>query len=283
MKTVKKIGSLLFALTLVTALTVPALADVIWEPENSFFKAHQAECDYIYDHQYEAQTNAKVCADPEKQTAVGTVPVGDTRGVQWIWTDAAGEAWGFSNRDEGWLRLSDFRRLYTESVFFAERAGELADESGALPFSAERAFWSYTFPGSGTTTGVRFGGRDSIGVDDPNFRYDKTYTDEAGRRWGMASYSGRYHFWVCLSDPYDDALPRTAPKYADEPAPTPTDPVLPTPVEPTPTEEPSGADAPDVPAAPAAEQGAPVGLIAGLVAAAVAASGALLVILRRKK
>ena len=318
----KRIRTLLLALTLLAALTVPALADVIWEPENSFFQTHRAECDYVYDHRYEAQANAAVCADPSRQNAVGTVPAGETRFFDWLWTDAAGALWGYSEQDGGWLRLSDFRRLYTESVFYAEHADAIVDEEGALPLSTERAFCSYTFPGSGTTTGARFGGPDSAGLDDPTFRYQKTYTDEAGRKWGLASFSGRYHIWVCLTDPLDDALPATAPKYAGEaaqtpPAPAPvepaeptteptTEPVLPAEAEPAeqpvdgpgetqeatvlpdapePPAEPAQAEHPDVPAVPVEEvtPALSVWVLVAMIGALAAVSGILIAVLQRKK
>jgi|GEM_PF-6378156 len=240
----KRLCSLLTVLTLLAALTVPAFADIIWEPENDFWRKHRSECTSVYDDRREAQTDAAVYGDPKKSAVTGTIPAGTELAFQWLWKDGAGGEWGYAEQNDGWVRLTDFRRLYTESVFRAEHADDIFEESGALPYSAEQAFYSYTFPGSGETS-MRFGGQDSVGADDPNFRYDETYTDDDGRIWGVTSFSGKYRFWVCLTDPFNPALPRTAPKYAEAAAPAPVEPA---PVDPAPAPaEPIPAPAPVVP------------------------------------
>ena len=43
----RKFFSLVLMVTTLLALCTPARADVLWEPENDFYKKHADQCDYI--------------------------------------------------------------------------------------------------------------------------------------------------------------------------------------------------------------------------------------------
>ena len=43
----RKLFSLFLALLAVSALAVPASADMIWEPNDSFYEKHRDTCDYV--------------------------------------------------------------------------------------------------------------------------------------------------------------------------------------------------------------------------------------------
>ena len=312
----KKICSLLFALTLLGALTVPALADEIWFPgdflaREGFFYEHKAECVDVRGGVSETKTETTLYSDPEEQRVVRTVPAGKTIVVVWIWKNAAGEKWGLTfdeneMNDGVWFRMEDVRKLYQYADFREAHSAEYVSESGVIPITAEKEIYLYSFPGSAASDTV--GGKtDGPIYDDQNIRYDTTYTDENGVKWGLHEWRTNC-FCVCVSDPYTEQ-PVTAPLFSDRAWPEPPGPASAEPTPPTSAEPPAGEsegpgetqtatvgndappapadpaqiEHPDVPAAPAAEQGAPVGLIVGLVAAVVAVSAVLLVILRRKK
>lgn len=103
----KKAISLLLCLLLTAALTAPALADVIWEPDDDFYFAHFDEC-RASDEGYLAGTDTTVYADPETPVSAGVIPAGESVATPYIWTDKNGDEWGYveyyDESGAGWIQ-----------------------------------------------------------------------------------------------------------------------------------------------------------------------------------
>lgn len=208
----KKPTCLFLCILLLSALAAPALADVIWEPENDFYFSHMDECERV-DAYYEAQTDADVQKSPTQSASKGTILRGEEVYVYYDW-----HGWGYVEFAEagvwtgGWVDLGSFRRLYGADDFLAAHEAEFTQETGSVSRADGERIVLWTFPGSGETAGVIDDGFDW--ADDP--AYQSVWTDEAGRQWGRVGYYYGMRGWICLTDPNADDLPATAPRYAGE-------------------------------------------------------------------
>lgn len=100
----KKPLSLLFCLFLLAALSVPALADLIWEPSDSFYFEHFDECSLI-DLSYTTTADTALYESPEDASVVAVFPAGEEIWVSCVWTDAEGDEWGYVELyNEGWTQ-----------------------------------------------------------------------------------------------------------------------------------------------------------------------------------
>lgn len=248
----KKTISLLLCLLLTVPLAVTACADVIWEPNDSFYEMHFDDCIYI-NSDYEAQGEAEIREDPESDKTLGTIAKGEIVYIGYIWPQES--AWGYvENGDGGWVSLADFRRLYNADDFYSEHAADISDDSGSTAPDADNPVVLWTFPGSGVIV-------DHIGEnysEEDDIAYSGTWTDEDGRTWGNVQYYYGLKGWICLTDLSAEDLPETAPYYAEE--------------------QPVPADSPEIDAGPSV----PV-LVIVLVAAVVAVTAAVIFLLTRKK
>ncbi len=107
----KKALTVLLCLALAAGLAVPAMADVIWEPDDDFYFTHYDEC-RASDEGYLAAADTTVYADPETPSAVGVIAAGDSVATPYVWTDRNGDEWGYVEWYEdgtwiqGWIDLS---------------------------------------------------------------------------------------------------------------------------------------------------------------------------------
>ena len=129
----KKFVAITLAL-LALAMALSALADVIWMPNDSFFKAHYDECTRI-DKRYEAIRDSAVYDRPGGK-ATGAVAEGDTLYLSYAWQDS----WASLDWKDGWVKLEDFRRLYDEGDFLSDHVGEIMAVSGALVYDETEPF-----------------------------------------------------------------------------------------------------------------------------------------------
>lgn len=248
----KKLYLTLLCVLLAAVLTAPALADVIWEPDDDFYTAHYDECqlDQAF---YEAKADAVIQMSPEDDAVLETVPAGETVYVSFTWN-----GWGYGELTGGWVDLSGFRRLYNEDDFLSAHQHELSDEEGTVSRAENDVIVLWTFPGSGTVAGIVERAEFDWAEDDP--AYYTLWTDENGVRWGRVGYYYGTRGWICLDDPGADDLPAAAPYYAEE-----------EPAAETPAWDPE----------PEPDQVA--GLVIAIVAAVVLATAILLAVLLKKK
>jgi len=228
----RRLIAVLLVVMLLSASGV-ATADLLFiPPDNAFLEAHKAEC-VETSAVYEATADARLYDKPDGAPVAYYEP-GDTFDVLYIWQDA----WGIDVMNTGWIRLSDFRRLYDEGDFMRDHRAELLDVSGEMGFDAAgiRCAWempsgsvdpavaevleafdgagypivTWTFPGSGE---MAFSYDDYFEIG--TVPIGPLYRDGEGRLWGRAEHYSM-NVWICLSQPSDVTLPCTAPRYAEE-------------------------------------------------------------------
>ncbi len=199
----KRTFCLLLALLLCLSLIPAVRADVIIEPEDSFYWDHRGECQY-HQRTYFADgpdNAAVVYRSPVSAAVVERVKNGDALWISYTWEDENGISWGYTENYEedwaGWVPMDYLLLKYDHICFQEEFADRITDERGTLEVSGgEIRFWSY--PGSDSA--------DTLAVEaDYPPEYRSVFTDDAGRRWGYVGYHmGIRNVWICLDDPTAD-------------------------------------------------------------------------------
>ena len=215
----KRIISLLLALIFVLALAPAVRADVIIEPEDSFFWDHRGECQY-HSRSYYAdgpENVAVVYRSPESSAVVKRVKNGEELWIDYVYADENGISWGlcdyYSPEEQwtGWIPM-DYLLLKYDYICFREEFGSrITEQNGTVPPSGtgRTHFWFY--PGS-----------DSLWAhmeltEEYLPEYQAVFTDDAGREWAYVGYyAGIRDSWVCLDNPtadyaalYAEAAPQT--------------------------------------------------------------------------
>lgn len=194
-------------------LAVPALADVIWEPEDDFYSAHSDQCEYLGRSYY--------VNGPEGGAALwqkpggGYVQVlenGTELYISFTYKDLGGTIWGVAEYgergDTGWMDMADLLLIYDNQSFIEEHEAEFTPYSGGfedLCTSEGRRVIVWTYPGSGKMN-CDF---ESLNQNYSPLEPGDTWTDEEGRVWGRVTYYMGARGWVCLSDPGNEGLPAT--------------------------------------------------------------------------
>jgi hypothetical protein len=200
----KRTISLLLALIFVLALTPAVRADVIFEPQDSFYWEHRGECQYL-SRTYYADGPDKVAVvyrSPESSAVVERVKNGDELWISYTYEDKNGISWGYCENYEedwaGWVPM-DYLLLKYDYICFQEEFGDritTPEEYGVLSAEGDVYLWNY--PGSEDSM---------IYTVDREYppAYEAVFTDDAGRNWGYIGYDrGIRNVWVCLDDPTAD-------------------------------------------------------------------------------
>lgn len=211
----KRILSLLLALSLALSLAVPAFADVLWEPENRFYEKHAGDCQLLqrsfYVNGEEGYIN--LLAAPDSSSVTLQLKNGERVYVYWQYQD-----WCYVEveNDGGWVPLSQLQLIYDHISFAEEYADSIMPYDSALcqPLldswdGSVLALWSY--PGAEQASFVwegAEGAMEQLKTEGGNY-FRQIFRDEEGLIWGFCSYLwGNRNFWVCLNAPAgrDDAL-----------------------------------------------------------------------------
>ena len=277
---------IVLVLLLAVLTGVTALADVIWEPNDSFYHREFEDCTYN-GRSYTANGpdgTVAVLKEPGSKTAVASVSNGSVLYVSFTYADKAGDVWGVvaftldaagnaapsytGDSLTGWLRMKDMELVYDYISFSEDHQKEFTPYTGTYEefrVSGELVFWTY--PGSGVVAA-----RDEAPSPDQNFNLDVTYTDADGRQWGFVSYFyGLKNVWICISDPTGAALEVSPSQVTMSPAPS-SPAVSPTVASPTVA----------LPPAVPKDQAPTLLLIIGLVFAVVVVTGVLIAVFWNK-
>lgn len=177
-----------------------AQADVIWEPENSFYKIHAEECEY-HNRNYIANGpdgEVTVYKSPEVALKLTTIENGTKVNVYYIYEAKDGILWGLYDSWEenitGWMPM-DYLDLEYDHICFVEEFGDqIKSKTEKLPqeyVGKEILIWSY--PGSENGT---------VFVPHDPMEFSDVFEDEAGNLWGhVGYYYGWRNIWVCIDDP----------------------------------------------------------------------------------
>lgn len=198
-------------------LPCAALADVIWEPEDSFYERHREDCVYQDGRTYIASGengSAPVYKAPDKGE-IRRIDNGSEEFCQWLYTDKNGAQWALTNSGEGWINLYDFKVKYDWVEFEKDHKDEIKDETVELDANGMEgdSIIFYDYPGS-----EREDYDESLSALGGKISVSKTYTDSEGRKWGFVGYwYGYRNLWISLDDPTVEVPPA-----AEQPAPVST-------------------------------------------------------------
>ncbi len=222
MKLLKRAILLLLACALLTGL---ALADIVWEPIDDYYWAHTDDFSYNgYSYFVNGKDGYAILYDKPAGKAIKGFENGETFWIAWT-VEKSGKTWGVVETDKanGYFQMDEMLRVYDSARFQEEHADELAASLNEVPTLPEQVL-AWSFPHSGV---IDFTLDFSDGnMDKPTFQC--FYTDDEGLLWGYCGYHYGYRdFWVCLSDPMNEALSVTQIDYPDQIAPQPVPAKLP--------------------------------------------------------
>lgn len=213
----KRFLTCMTALLTFLSLGAAARADILWEPDNTFYEKHREECTYNgrsyyangaegFVTLYDAPGGSAVTAQYENGTALC---------VYWQYQD-----WGcITVWDEtqlnGWVPMSDLYLIYDYISFeeawgshFRAYDGEFAD------YEAKEGdeFWLWEHPNA-------YGPKSTLKVDQnimdalqgrgdwANSAISHVYTDRNDETWGFVGYLyGMRNFWILLDNPTCDGI-----------------------------------------------------------------------------
>ncbi len=199
---------------------IPARADVIWEPQDSFYEEHSSECNYV-NRLYTADGPDGVVIvyeSPESDKAVATWENGKAVWISYTYEDERGVLWGISEAEEnGWMPM-DYMKLVYDSISFEEDySDQIEAQSGELEEQYRNdTIYLWKYPASEQYSMVDL---QSLGAEYMP-QYDGLYTDETGHQWGKIGYFyGMRSMWVCLDAPtadYAALYPGGAPQIVEQ-------------------------------------------------------------------
>lgn len=178
-------------------------ADVIWEPDDSFYRKHAEECSYV-NRLYTANGPDGVVIvyrSPESPEVVDEWENGYQVSICFTYEGGDGIVWGIYDDYRGkcgWMPMDYMEVVYDSISFSEEYADEIVTQSGELDGKyggKDIFFWEYPGAESGYTV--------TVGEDTPQYR--SMYTDGNGNRWGKVGYYyGLKNVWVCMDHPEAD-------------------------------------------------------------------------------
>jgi len=216
-KTNRIVGLIFICSMLVSLLSGFAIADVIWEPEDNFYRAHMEDCTYVNrDYYANGESGYLELFTQPGGKSLGFSENGKLFHVQFSYT-LGNEVWGVveygseGNRlvprsdgdyESAWINLKDTKLKYDAVSFEEDHQAELTSYTGdysELKDIQNIVIW--TFPNSGEISG-------SFDQIDENFIIDSQYKDINGTLWGHVSYYyASKNFWICISKPTDTNIP----------------------------------------------------------------------------
>lgn len=196
---------LLCALFLALPLTV-ARADLIYEPEDEFYRRHRDECVYA-NAPYEVLAPngaANLYKSPESKEVLSTIDNGNRLNISYIYAPEDGPRWGSTTIKNAknewvdvWVPMDYLWRAYDSDLFYEDYSAELYEGEAVLDFdtlSGSAIFYDY--PGS--TVIAREMSKDWV---DGTVTLTQLFQDEAGT-WGyLPYYYGKVDGWVCVDNP----------------------------------------------------------------------------------
>lgn len=216
----KRLSSAVLTLLLLLALTPPAYADIMWEPDgNRFYESHRGECEYNTRSYYANGPEGFVTAwdAPDGGVVQAQYQNGEALWVGYTWQDwALISRWEDGKETTGWVPLAELSLIYDYLSFQEEYADQIKpynDEFGNYAGDAKVVNF-YEYPGA-PEVDESFevdGGMDVLGCltgsgESPSY-IGSIFVDEDGRTWGFINYMYGYrNAWFCLDAPDGEDFP----------------------------------------------------------------------------
>lgn len=206
---------------------MPAKADVIWEPSDTFYHDHYEDCRYVNRNFTANGPDGEVIVykSPENPMVVTTWENGFNAYISFVYTDEDGNEWGiyedYETNVKGWVPMAYMKVVY-DGISFTEEYGEsFVEDSAAFPAEyAGQTVYCFTYPGSESCFEMRM---PEVVEEMP--MYARTFTDEQGLVWGYIGYfRGVRDRWVCITNAtatFEELYPDSAPVKGEESVETP--------------------------------------------------------------
>jgi hypothetical protein len=196
-------------------------ADIIYEPEDDFYRSHAGQCESVERHYTAngADGNVTLWKSPESKKKVITYENGTDFYVLYTYTDKKDTVWGIVEvREEGsfqplctgWIRMKDVVVVYDNISFCEEHKKEFEGYNGEFDhYEVDAPIILWSFPGSGVISG-------KIDELDDYHSIIYTYMDADSRLWGYYAFTDAGNWrakwgyaadWICLSDPTNENIP----------------------------------------------------------------------------
>lgn len=218
----KRSASLLAILLLILLLVPVAHADVLWEPENTFYKTHSKECTVLRRSFYANGPDGYVTVwtAPESSSYIGQYENGVQIHSWWQyenWVSATFTAENGKHTD-GWICLDDLALIYDYISFQEEYGDQFTSYTDEFPaFGPEvEAINFFAFPGAPEISYSLPLKGDTTSSDENRKLFPSKedgpvstlFVDENGHTWGYISYwRGHRNLWFCLDDPDGENFP----------------------------------------------------------------------------
>ncbi|MDR0324502.1 MAG: hypothetical protein LBI19_00215 [Oscillospiraceae bacterium] len=214
---------ILLAVCFLLLPALPALADLLFEPDNSFFARNQQDCIPLNRSFYANGSNGYVSVktEPDSKAEVTKLKNGSLLRAYYTYTQNR-DTWVYlenygDDRMSGWVPMDQLALKYDYISFEEEHGGDFyqyMDSYRAVRRAETLVFW--TWPGSGEFT---YGDPATLSMW---LTVDKAYRDTDGRVWGFIRHSyGVRNVWLCLFDPSNDSIPAFNPEPVPELVPPP--------------------------------------------------------------
>lgn len=222
----KKRFAVLMAGLMVLSLASTALADMVWEPDNAFYRKHQRQCE-SHDRRYYAN-------GPKGFVTFWDAPDGSTVQFQQengaaLWIYYIYEDWGCTsvrdggNRKEvsGWVPMKELYLIYDHISFEEEYGEHFEPYDGQFDTSVLKAgnkIWLWEHPFAREPKHKLPLNSANLGeFEDPDSLFSHTYTDRNGRVWGYTDYlCGTRDCWVLLENPACEGVKTSSVPEADD-------------------------------------------------------------------
>ncbi len=208
----KRFMNCALVLALLLALAAPARADLIWEPDNDFYRRHG--CTHVDRSYYANGPDGFVTLydAPGGSIVEGQYRNGFSLHVYFKYRD-----WGCitvfedEGQVDGWAPLAELALIYDHISFEEEYADRIRDYGGEFADYAGDAsvINFYPYPGAPAerlTSSMETDMMDVLanltGTEENQSYISRVFTDENGLTWGYVNYMyGRLNAWFCLDDP----------------------------------------------------------------------------------
>ncbi|MGN0637292.1 MAG: hypothetical protein ACI4J0_02880 [Huintestinicola sp.] len=204
----KKLFIAAAAVLLCAAMGTSVSADLVVEPNDSFFMENFGDIERPYGgdgRKYVLTAETNVYADPNGKVT-GKLSAGESPLISLYYTDKNGGQWGgyydFSGDDELlWISLDGLEPVYDNYSFSEEHKDEII-EGKTTEFESlreEGTIYLWKYPGS-TECSAMEKHPDNFGS-----YISRLYTDKQGGKWGYVNYIRGETGWFYLTDPADPA------------------------------------------------------------------------------
>lgn len=205
-----------FTLLLLISLVIPARADLLWSPDNSFYEQHAEECDYVGRQQYAngGEGFITLWTSPNRTAVSGQCENGTKLWLYYVYGD-----WGYvsgntAHRLEGWVPLTDLEQVYDGTSFEEEYGSSFTGYNGEFTGFPDglTTLVCFEYPGAETSKAeFDLSKTGNLSEEIQKGYISRIFVDEDGLTWGYIGYLfGVRDIWFCLDRPGGHTFPPRA-------------------------------------------------------------------------